>query len=131
MVVGGTIFIVEDNPTMSDLISWRSLEVGFITVGSAWDYQSAMERLEAFSPDMLPEIILMDITFPGEKDGIDTAIEITEKYNIPIVYISSSMDDSTLERAKLTKPFGFIIKPFSDEQLQATLEMALQNKRRD
>ena len=68
----------------------------------------------------------MDINLPGEKDGIMTAEEIQKKFFIPIVYISSVMDDPTIERAKLTKPRGFIVKPFTDNQLKATVEMALQ-----
>ncbi|HWQ66134.1 MAG TPA: response regulator [Methanospirillum sp.] len=127
--MGGTIFIVEDNPTMSDVISWRALEVGFITVGSALDYRGTMEKLLVFSPDQRPDIIIMDILLSGEKDGIDTAIEVQELYDIPIVYISSNLDDPIVERARMTRPQGFIVKPFTDIQLKATLEMALLNKR--
>lgn len=126
-ILGGTIFVVEDNPTMSDIISWRALEVGFTTVGSATDYESTMEGLSAYSPEQRPQIIIMDILLPGEKDGIDTAIEIMEIYDIPIIYITSSMDDLIIERAKKTKPRGYILKPFTDDQLKATLVMAQAN----
>lgn len=125
--MGGTIFVVDDNPTMIDIISWRALEVGFTAVGSAEDYEGTMEQLSQFSPDQRPDIIIMDILLPGTKDGIETAIEIVEKYDLPIVYITSSMDDSIIERAKKTKPHGYILKPFTDDQLKATLEMALNN----
>lgn len=123
--MAGTIFIVEDNPTMIDIISWRALEVGFTVIGSADDYESVMEQLSQFHPDQRPDIIIMDILLPGTKDGIESAIEIQEIYDIPIVYITSSMDDSIIERAKKTKPRGYILKPFTDNQLKATLEMAL------
>ncbi|HWQ65296.1 MAG TPA: response regulator [Methanospirillum sp.] len=122
----GRIFIVEDNPTIADLISWRLTEMGFYVIGSADDYLSAMERLEEFKPEIRPKLILMDINLPGEKDGIEAAAEIQKKYGIPIVYISSVIDDSVMERAKLTKPRGYIVKPFTDNQLKATVEMALQ-----
>lgn len=67
----------------------------------------------------------MDINLPGEMDGIDAASEIIEKFKIPIVYISSILDADIMERAK-TKPRGYIVKPFTDNQLRATIEMALQ-----
>jgi CheY-like chemotaxis protein len=120
------IFIVEDNPVISDLISWRLSEMGFDVCGTADDNQSALLKLEGYSKDQMPSLILMDINLPGEFDGIATATEIQKKYPIPIVYISSVMDDPVIERAKLTKPRGFIVKPFTDNQLKATVEMALQ-----
>ncbi len=122
----GTIFIVEDNPVISDLISWRLTELGFTVIGSAEEPQAAIEKLGQFTKEERPKLVLMDINLPGEKDGIMTAEEIQKKFFIPIVYISSVMDDPTIERAKLTKPRGFIVKPFTDNQLKATVEMALQ-----
>lgn len=121
-----TIFIVEDNPVISDLISWRLTELGFLVLGSAEDHQSAIEKLERYPKEDRPKLVLMDINLPGETDGIMAAEEIQKKYAIPIVYISSVMDDPIIERAKLTKPRGFIVKPFTDNQLKATVEMALQ-----
>lgn len=120
------IFIVEDNPVINDLISWRLTEMGFEVCGTASDNQSAIEKLAVFPPEKRPSLILMDINLPGETDGIMTAQEIQEKFAIPLVYISSVMEDSTIERAKLTKPRGFIVKPFTDNQLKVTVEMALQ-----
>lgn len=120
------IFIVEDNPVINDLISWRLTEMGFEVCGTASDNQSAIEKLAEFPPEKRPSLILMDINLPGETDGIMTAQEIQEKFAIPLVYISSVMEDSTIERAKLTKPRGFIVKPFTDNQLKVTVEMALQ-----
>ncbi|HWQ64272.1 MAG TPA: response regulator [Methanospirillum sp.] len=124
--VEGGIFIVEDNPVINDLISWRLTELGFSVMGTAEDYLGALEKLEQYTPDKRPKLVLMDINLPGEKDGIMAAEEIQNKFSIPIVYISSVMDDPTIERAKLTKPRGFIVKPFTDNQLKATVEMALQ-----
>ncbi len=125
-MVDGKIFIVEDNPVINDLISWRLTELGFLVIGSAEDHPDAIERLIQFPIEERPDLILMDINLPGETDGIMAAIEIQEKYAIPIVFISSVMDDPIIERAKLAKPRGFIVKPFTDNQLRATVEMALQ-----
>ncbi|MFH0967700.1 MAG: response regulator [Methanobacteriota archaeon] len=125
-MVDGRIFIVEDNPVINDLISWRLTELGFLVIGSAEDHPDAIEKLKQFTQEERPDLILMDINLPGETDGIMAAIEIQEKYTIPIVFISSVMDDPVIERAKLAKPRGFIVKPFTDNQLRATVEMALQ-----
>ena len=118
----GTIFIVEDNPVIADLISWRLTEMGYRVVGTAEDSTQALVRIE----EIRPTLVLMDINLPGEMDGIDTAVEIIKKFSIPIVYISSILDSEIMERAKKTKPLGYIVKPFTDNQLRATIEMALQ-----
>jgi len=76
--------------------------------------------------EIRPALVLMDIDLPGDIDGIETAREIIKRYNIPIVYISSMLDPDIMERAKVTKPRGYIVKPFTDNQLRATIEMALQ-----
>ena len=122
----GSIFIVEDNPVINDLISWRLTELGFHVIGSAEDHPDVMEKLNQFSQEERPDLILMDINLPGDTDGITAAIEIQEKYAIPIVFISSIMDEPIIERAKQAKPRGYIVKPFTDNQLRATVEMALQ-----
>jgi CheY-like chemotaxis protein len=126
VIVDGSIFIVEDNPVINDLISWRLTELGFLVIGSAEDHPETMKKLNGFSPKERPDLILMDINLPGETDGIMSAKEIQEKYAIPIVFISSIMDDPVIERAKQVKPRGYIVKPFTDNQLRATVEMALQ-----
>lgn len=117
-----TILIVEDNPVIADLISWRLSEMGYLVAGTAEDSIEALSQIEQHKP----ALVLMDINLPGDKDGIDTATEIIDRYNIPIVYISSILDAPIMERAKKTKPRGYIVKPFTDNQLRATVEMALQ-----
>jgi len=116
------IFIVEDNQVIADLISWRLTEMGYHVAGTACDSTEAMIGVE----EIRPALVLMDIDLPGDMDGIETAREIIKRYNIPIVYISSMLDPDIMERAKVTKPRGYIVKPFTDNQLRATIEMALQ-----
>lgn len=117
-----TIFIVEDNPVIADLISWRLTEMGYQVAGTAEDSTQAMSRIK----EIMPSLVLMDISLPGDMDGIDAATEIIKNFGIPIVYISSILDAEIIERAKKTKPRGYIVKPFTDNQLRATIEMALQ-----
>lgn len=117
-----TIFIVEDNQVIADLISWRLSEMGYQIAGTAEDSTEALARIE----EIRPALVLMDINLPGEMDGIETASEIIRRFDIPIVYISSVLDADVMERAKKTKPRGYIVKPFTDNQLRATVAMALQ-----
>jgi len=96
--------------------------MGYHVAGTAEDSTQALIRIG----EIHPALVLMDINLPGEMDGIDAASEIIEKFKIPSVYISSILDADIMERAKKTKPRGYIVKPFTDNQLRATIEMALQ-----
>lgn len=72
-----------------------------------------------------PDIVLMDINLRGNMDGIVTAMKIKKGFNIPVIYVSSHSDGTTLERAKATRPDGFIVKPFEDNDLRVAIELAL------
>ena len=67
----------------------------------------------------------MDIVLKGETNGIDAAGQIRSRLDIPVVYLTAYADEKTVERAKLTEPFGYIIKPFNDKELHTIIEMAL------
>jgi len=71
-----------------------------------------------------PDIILMDIVLKGRIDGIEAAHRIWETLSIPVVYLTAFADEATLQRAKVTEPFGYILKPFDERELQTTIEMA-------
>ena len=64
-----------------------------------------------------PDMILMDIKLKSKKDGIETADEIFRKYKIPVIYLTAYSDEDTLERAKRTQPYGYIIKPFEEKEI--------------
>ena len=72
-----------------------------------------------------PDLILMDIMLEGEVTGIDAAEKIMNLYNIPVIYLTAYADPATLEKAKLTEPFGYILKPFDERTLHTAIEMAL------
>src|SRR5262245_19210882 len=74
---------------------------------------------------------MMDIRIKGDIDGIDTAREIRERFDIPVVYLTAHADRETLERAKLAEPLGYLIKPFEESELQASIEMALHKQKAD
>jgi len=75
--------------------------------------------------EIKPHIVLMDIRLAGEMDGIEAAEIIKNNYHIPVIYITAHADENTLERAKLTEPYGYIVKPFDEQDLKTTIEIAL------
>ena len=79
--------------------------------------------------ELKPDLILMDIVLSGEIDGIDAASRIGKLFNIPVVYLTAYADDKTLERAKITDPFGYMLKPFGGKELHSTIEMAIYKHR--
>ncbi len=76
-----------------------------------------------------PDLVLMDIVLDGEMDGIEAAGAIRSRFNIPVVYLTAYADDRTVERAKATEPFGYIVKPFEDRELKGVMETAIYKAR--
>ncbi len=72
-----------------------------------------------------PDVVLMDINIKGETDGIETANMIKTRVKIPVIFLTSHSDGSTLQRAKETQPDGFVLKPFEDHDLRVAIELAL------
>ena len=115
------ILIVEDDGIIAMDLESRMKQLGYGVTGLASYGAQAIEKVKENKPD----IVLMDIILKGEIDGIDAAEEIRTKFDIPIIFITGYADKERLKRAKLAYPFGFIIKPFSDKDLEVTIEMAL------
>ncbi|MDP2796133.1 MAG: response regulator [Methanoregula sp.] len=93
----------------------------------AWVCGRATSGAEAIEPvaNLKPDVVLMDINIKGDIDGIETTKRIKERFNLPVIYVTSHSDGATLERAKKTKPDGFILKPFEDNDLRIAIELAL------
>ena len=83
------------------------------------------EEAIQLAAELRPDLVLMDIGLPGEMNGVDAADEIRTRFDIPVVYLTAHSDEDTLARAKLTGPFGYVLKPFETRDLRSTLEMAL------
>ncbi|SMF33421.1 HD domain-containing phosphohydrolase [Desulfovibrio gilichinskyi] len=115
------ILIVEDEAIVALDIKARLQILGYTVIGVASNGIDAIEIALKQSPDL----ILMDIMLEGDLDGIDTAEVINGDGSIPVIYITAYADEETLKRAKITEPFGYIIKPFEDRELSLTIEMAL------
>jgi two-component system NtrC family sensor kinase len=94
---------------------------GFIVLSIATTGEEAILKVKEDSPDL----VLMDIWLDGEMDGIDTAVKIHEFSTIPIIYLTALADKQSIERAKISEPYGYIIKPCDEYTLCTTMEMAL------
>jgi len=119
------IFVVEDEMIISKDIQRTLVSLGYEVVGHAVSGASAIERTREARPDL----ILMDINIKGELDGIETALIIGPDLKVPVVYLTAFADAATIERAKETMPFGYLLKPFEERELQTAIEMALYKHR--
>lgn len=115
------ILLVEDDDIIAKVADWRLKNLGYTVCGRAVTGAEAMELVVKEKPDL----VLMDINIPGDVDGIETAKMIKDGFKIPVIYVTSHSDGSTLERAKTTHPDGFIVKPFDDNDLRVGIQLAL------
>lgn len=118
---GEKILLVEDDDVIAKVADWRLKNLGYTVCGRATTGAEAMELVVNAKPDL----VLMDINIRGDIDGIETAKMIKKGFNIPVVYVTSHSDGPTLERAKASRPDGFIVKPFEDNDLRVAIELAL------
>jgi len=117
------VLIIEDEPLIAADIESTLNNIDFTVAGMAHNYETALQQLQNNTPD----IILLDVNLNDEKDGIDIGNYINENYKLPFVYLTSYADKVTLDRAKKTRPAGYIVKPFEDKDLLAGLEIAIYN----
>ncbi|MGE5340651.1 MAG: response regulator [Candidatus Omnitrophota bacterium] len=115
------ILIVEDELIVAKNIESQLQRLGYEVPGSA---SSGLEAI-ALAERYRPKLILMDIKLSGEMDGITAADIIRRRFRIPVVYLTAYADHETLQRAKSTEPFGYILKPFELRNLHSTIEIAL------
>jgi two-component system, NtrC family, sensor kinase len=115
------ILIVEDDSIVAMDIETRLKKFGYDVCGKVGFAEKAIEKAEELEPDL----ILMDIVLKGEMDGIKAAQIIQIRFKIPIVFVTAHADEQRFERAKITNPFGYVLKPFQDRELKITIEMAL------
>jgi PAS domain S-box-containing protein len=115
------ILIVEDESIVAMDIKHRAEGLGYEVTAITPSGEEALENVVSNRPDL----VLMDIVLKGEMDGIEAAQKIRDAYDIPVVYLTAYSDERTLKRAKITEPFGYIIKPFEDRELHSAVEVAL------
>jgi DNA-binding NarL/FixJ family response regulator len=117
------ILIVEDEPVIAENVAVYLDNNDFEVSGIAYDSEEAFEQLKTNTPDA----VILDINLDSEKDGIDIAAIINKTYQVPFLFLTSYSDKDTLNRAKLVKPAGYIVKPFNEKTLLASLEIAISN----
>jgi CheY-like chemotaxis protein len=113
--------IVEDEWTVAEDIKISLQNLGYAISSVTSSGKEAIQKAEEDRPDL----VLMDIVLQGEMDGIEAANQIRSRFNIPIVYLTAYADEKILERARITEPFGYIVKPFVNEDLKIAIEIAL------
>lgn len=121
----GRILIVEDDPLMGQEISLKLQHFGHEVVALVVSSQEAI----AVAGEARPDLILMDILLEGEVDGIETAEIIARQYRIPIVFLTAFDDEEFIQRARITEPYGYVLKPFTSGELQAVVSIALYKSR--
>jgi two-component system cell cycle sensor histidine kinase/response regulator CckA len=117
-VVVRRILIVEDERLIALDLQRRLTQLGYTVVGNV---ASGAQAITA-ACQLQPDLVLMDIRLQGEMDGIEAALRIHTARPIPIVYLTAYVDESTIQRAQATSPWGFLRKPFHVRDLQAILK---------
>src|SRR6185369_1056609 len=115
------ILIVDDEKISSELVRRMLFNIGYDVCAVANNGNEAVQK----TVELRPDLILMDIRLQGEMTGIEAAEKIRKVADTPIVYLTAFSDDSTIDSAKVTQPFGYIEKPFSVGELRSTIEIAL------
>ena len=115
------ILVVEDESIVALDIQHRLQSLGFTTTPAAATGEEAISKAEELRPDL----VLMDIKLRGEMSGIQAAEIIRARFDVPVIFVTAYADESTLQRAKVSEPFGYILKPFEERELAISIEMAL------
>ena len=116
----GQILVVEDQAIAAKSIESNVDKLGYAVVGRASSGDEAVRLVGETQPDL----VLMDIKLQGDADGIAAAEQIRTRYHIPVIYLTAHADEETLDRAKITQPFGYVLKPFELRDLHVAIEMA-------
>jgi two-component system cell cycle sensor histidine kinase/response regulator CckA len=115
------ILIVEDERIVAEHIRQILVQLSYKIAGIASSGREAYQMASETGPDL----VLMDIVLKGKMDGIETADRILNELNIPVIYLSAYTDERTIQRAKITEPYGYIVKPFDESSLKTSIEIAV------
>src|SRR5262249_28322745 len=115
------VCIVEDEMVVAKDIQTRLAQLGYTIVGHTGFGEEAVHLVQ----DLRPDLVLMDIRLQGTMDGVTAAEQIRSRFQLPVVYVTAYADEDTLCRARITEPFGYILKPFEERELRTVIEMAL------
>jgi signal transduction histidine kinase len=121
------IMVVEDERIVALNLKQRLVRMGYEVTAVVTSGEKALAAIAANPPD----IVLMDIHIDGDMDGIATAAAIPADLHLPVVYLTAYSEEATLERARKTQPYGYLLKPFSERELHATMQMVMERRRAD
>ncbi|MBL4586607.1 MAG: response regulator [Flavobacteriales bacterium] len=116
-----SILVVEDESIVAKDIENSLKKLGYTVPSVENTGEDAIDSAGRYQPNL----ILMDIMLKGDISGIEAAAQIKDRYQIPIIFLTAYADESTLSKAKVTEPYGYIIKPFKEIDLHTSIEMAL------
>lgn len=119
------ILIVEDEVIVAKDLQNTLQNMGYSVVATVSTGPEAIEAVGNKKPDLVLMDIVLENKTEGKMDGIEAAEQIRSRFKVPVVYLTAHIDYKTMERAKITDPFGYIVKPFEDGQLKAVIEMAV------
>ncbi|BBO91581.1 response regulator [Desulfosarcina ovata] len=114
------ILIVEDERILAEDLKETLLELGYNVAGNVGSGEKAVELASKTEIDLA----LMDIKLEGELDGVNTAEVLRNRFDIPVIYLTAFSDDTLLQKAKKTEPFGYVIKPYRASEIKSVIEMA-------
>jgi PAS domain S-box-containing protein len=118
------IMVVEDERIIALHLRQQLVKLGYQVVGVVASGEKALANVR----DLRPDVMLMDIHIEGELDGIETAARMPEDLQIPVVYLTAYSEEATLARARATRPYGYLLKPFAERELHATIQMVLERR---
>jgi CheY-like chemotaxis protein len=121
MTASTQILLVEDEAIVALHLGQQLAKLGYMVTAVAGSGEDALRHIETRRPD----VVLMDIHIQGPIDGIETTSRIPPNLQVPVIYLTAHSGQTTLERARATKPYGYLVKPFSERELHATIQMAL------
>ncbi len=122
---GGTILIVEDEAIVALDLKLQLQELGYTALGVVASGEDAIAAAGARAP----QLIIMDVRLQGPMDGIAAAQAIRRKHDVPVIFLTSHSDDTTVQRAAHTAPYGYLTKPYQIKELRAGIEVALTKAR--
>ena len=120
MATAGILLVEDENIVALDL-RMRLTKLGYSVLGMAASGEEAVAKATSLAPDL----VLMDINLKGDMDGIGAAEQIKARLDIPVIFVTAYADENTLQRAKITEPYGYLLKPFEERELHTSIEIAL------
>src|SRR5216117_3093203 len=116
-----SVLIVEDERIVAKDLQQTLAGMGYDAFGIA----SSAEEAVARASERCPDVVLMDIRIKGRRDGVETAEILRQRFRVPVVYLTALADDGTIDRAKKTEPYGYLLKPVRPAELRSAIELSL------